>query len=404
MANLYSYKMKLFLAGCVFIAYLVHVLVANQKGCSFSVHGQSEKNSPILLQNDTTLIVPNNGKVSLKRRETVTLVCPDSKNYLVGTQSNITHAQCVQGHILRVANQDVNFRDLQCNKIIKGTVFKTTKKCGDNKGRIYKIGYQISSRNFLTLIEVCYDPSSGSTLYTEHLLHGQDIKYASKSNYRPAFSPEASGVAVSVAYRQTFQKATFNKLMKSALKAQEYINDNSFLSRGHLSPDADFLYAATQYTSYYYINAAPQWQAINAGNWKKIELLIRKLADNLQETLTIITGTYGVLTLPDINENEVDIYLVSGSKLPVPKFLWKIIYSKQLRQAVVLVNLNNPFVKEIVTEHFLCPNICSKVGWGAGSWSNYQRGFVYCCDYKQFVDKVETAPKLSVVGVLQGPK
>ncbi|KAJ3665305.1 hypothetical protein Zmor_000806 [Zophobas morio] len=399
--------MKLFIAGCVFLAYFVHALVARQKGCSFSVHGQSERNAPILLQKDMSLVVPNNGRVELGSWEKITVACPDPKNYLIGFQSNMTQAQCVQGSILRMGNHDVNFThflgDFHCKKIVRGTVSKTTKKCGGNKGHIYKIGYPISPGLFIKVIEVCYDASAGQTLYTKHSLHGQDIKHASKSSYRPGFSPEGSAVSVSIAYKQTFQKATFSKLLKSALLAEEYINKKSYLVRGHLSPDADFLFAATQFTTHYYINVSPQWQAINAANWKKIEYLVRKFADGVKKSFMVITGTYGVLTVPDAKGQDVEIFLVSGRKLPVAKFVWKIVYSTQSKDAIVFVNLNNPFIGGLETKDILCKDICKEFGWGAASWSDFGRGFVYCCDYKQFAAAVETAPKLQVLGILRGP-
>lgn len=51
-----------------------------------------------------------------------------------------------------------------------------------------------------------------------------------------------------------------------------------FLSRGHLAPDADFLFSAHQFLTYFYVNVAPQWQSINAGNWLKVEENTRKIA------------------------------------------------------------------------------------------------------------------------------
>ena len=33
-----------------------------------------------------------------------------------------------------------------------------------------------------------------------------------------------------------------------------------------------------QEASYYYSNAAPQWQTINNGNWKDVEYTVRKLS------------------------------------------------------------------------------------------------------------------------------
>lgn len=41
-----------------------------------------------------------------------------------------------------------------------------------------------------------------------------------------------------------------------------------YLAKGHMSPDADFVTEAEQDATYYYINALPQWQAFNNGNWK----------------------------------------------------------------------------------------------------------------------------------------
>ena len=44
-----------------------------------------------------------------------------------------------------------------------------------------------------------------------------------------------------------------------------------YLSKGHLSPNADFIWNEWQQASYYYFNAAPQWQSINGGNWNEID-------------------------------------------------------------------------------------------------------------------------------------
>jgi hypothetical protein len=405
MGDSYSYKMKLFVVGCVFISYYIHVLVAKRKGCSFSVHGQSDKISPILVKKNN-LIVPNNGKVKLKTRENITVLCPDSENYLENSpdQSNLMSVQCIQGKFLRLDNQDLTFDDLRCNRMIRGTVTTTKRKCGNGTGKIYKIGYKLEPRIFIELIQVCYNYQNGASLYTQHFLYGQDIKYASKSSYRPSFRSEGSAVQhVAVAYKQKFQKVILNNLLKSKTLADKYLNESFYFDRGHLSPDADFLFASTQYTSYYYINVSPQWHVINTRNWKKLEMIIRAFAETKRKTFKIITGTYGILTLPDVNGTHVEVYLF-GDKLPIPKYFWKIVYEERVQQAVVLINLNNPFVRKLGRGEYLCENICNKVGWDYASWSDYGRGFVYCCDYNQFADEVKTAPKLSVVEVLQGPK
>lgn len=63
------------------------------------------------------------------------------------------------------------------------------------------------------------------------------------------------------------------------VKKSEYYEENGdkFLSRGHLAPDGDFVFGSWQFATYFYINAAPQWQVVNGKNWLTVEKLVRKL-------------------------------------------------------------------------------------------------------------------------------
>ena len=78
-------------------------------------------------------------------------------------------------------------------------------------------------------------------------------------------------------YRKTEQK-----------KMQNYYNltdkiittggSQDWFAKGHLSPDAAFVYQREQDATYYYINAAPQFQSFNAVNWRLLEEGVRELA------------------------------------------------------------------------------------------------------------------------------
>lgn len=59
-------------------------------------------------------------------------------------------------------------------------------------------------------------------------------------------------------------------IVGSAELAAQYINVSidHYLARGHLAPDGDFIDAASQDASYYFMNTAPQFQSFNNGNWK----------------------------------------------------------------------------------------------------------------------------------------
>lgn len=204
-----------------------------------------------------------------------------------------------------------------------------------------------------------------------------------------------------VAYKRPFQKATFNKLLKSSALAETYITNNTYLSRGHLAPDADFLFASWQYATYFYINTNPQWQKINGGNWKNLEIIVRKQAELRNTQLKIYTGSHGVLQLPDIKNNLVDIYLLPKNILPVPKYFWKILYDEKTHQAIVLINLNNPTVKQIPSGTIFCTNICKIFGWARKSWNKPNKGLIFCCSYEEFRKTVLTVPKIKVNGVLE---
>lgn len=55
-------------------------------------------------------------------------------------------------------------------------------------------------------------------------------------------------------------------------------SSTTYFAKGHLSPDAAFVYDAQQDATYYFMNVAPQFQTFNNGNWKAMEGAIRDYA------------------------------------------------------------------------------------------------------------------------------
>ena len=52
----------------------------------------------------------------------------------------------------------------------------------------------------------------------------------------------------------------------------------NYFAKGHLSPDAGFVYNVQQDATYYFVNVAPQFQSFNNGNWKSLEYNSRELS------------------------------------------------------------------------------------------------------------------------------
>lgn len=146
-----------------------------------------------------------------------------------------------------------------------------------------------------------------------------------------------------------------------------------------MAPDGDGIFRSWSFTTYWYTNAAPKWQVINNGNWVRVENAVRRKAAAMEIDLVIYTGTFGILSLPDINNNQVQITLEGGGNIEVPKWFWKIIRNPLTDEGIALITLNNPFVDSIANSERLCTDICRVTGWFQEAFQDFSRGFTTCC-------------------------
>lgn len=181
-----------------------------------------------------------------------------------------------------------------------------------------------------------------------------------------------------VNYRKQAQIDHFKKLFG---RNQHYFTNTSFLSRGHMTPDADFIFTSGQFATYFYSNVCPQFQTINGGNWKRVESLTRQLAEQEQTNLDIYTGVYRQLALPSSDGDLVLLYLSDANQIEVPEYLWKIVYNPQKNAAIVFITMNNPFVRRSDVRE-LCPDVCNQSGITFSQ--SARRGFTQCCTYEDF--------------------
>lgn len=72
-----------------------------------------------------------------------------------------------------------------------------------------------------------------------------------------------------------------------------------------------FLHGAHQTATFWYLNAAPQWQTFNGKNWNSIETDARKFAGQIQTDLDVYTGTYVSRKLNSFIENQIK-YAILG--------------------------------------------------------------------------------------------
>jgi hypothetical protein len=202
------------------------------------------------------------------------------------------------------------------------------------------------------------------------------------------------------------QQATINGLLGLSASSTKYIEDSSdyFLSRGHLTAKADFVYGPQQTATFHYVNAAPQWQTFNGDNWNTLEADVRDYAEENELDLKVYTGTYGVSTLPhEDTKEQIPLYLYvddNGNKaIPVPELYWKVVYNPETKQGVALLGVNNPYQTD-VTKSVICKDISSQINWLNWKPTDQKAGYSYACEVDDLRKSVTYLPEFEVQGLL----
>jgi hypothetical protein len=209
-------------------------------------------------------------------------------------------------------------------------------------------------------------------------------------------------------YSKKAQKSTVTALLGgvTSIDDETIIETSSsgtdYFARGHLSPDAAFIYNVLQDATYYFINIAPQFQSFNNGNWKALEGGVRDLGAKLGRDLVVTTGTHEVLEYPDKNNSPTDIFLARiESFVPAPKYYWKVVQDPETKTAAAFIGLNDPHRNVAPLE--LCKNRCSEMSsWVDWEINNLDSGYMYCCSVEDAAKAIKAIPDMTAPGGLIG--
>lgn len=272
----------------------------------------------------------------------------------------------------------------ECSSVIDGNTLTRNETCGEN-GTLIHIGFQLAE-DFVKLIDVCYNRKRASTIYTRHIIQGIAIRNAMKSSVRPwtfKTTEVPKNFDAATAYTKAQQQIRFTEILSSEDTAKEILN-KTYIARGHLAPDGDFLYVSWQFTTYYYINVAPQWQAVNNGNWKVVENSVRTKADQLKDDLIVFTGGHDILKLNDKD------FSLQNEGFDIPKWSWKIIKHAASDSGIAFVTLNNPFAT--LSPQNLCEDICDSTKWNWTGRKTLSKGYTICCRVSDLRQAIPSIP------------
>ncbi|CAH0721640.1 unnamed protein product, partial [Brenthis ino] len=207
------------------------------------------------------------------------------------------------------------------------------------------------------------------------------------------------GVAINTVYTQVNQRNVIAGLVGNNM-VDNYITTTNFLARGHLAAKSDFVFATGQRATFYFSNAAPQWQPFNAGNWNTLEQNLRRRIGVAGYDTVIYTGTFGVTQLRDASGRFVDIYLESNNRVPVPLYYYKVVYDASRRRGTAFVSINNPYYTLAEARGLqFCTDRCrdnSAFSWIGWQPDNLAIGYSFCCTIPDFRSRIGHIPNFDV--------
>jgi DNA/RNA non-specific endonuclease len=254
----------------------------------------------------------------------------------------------------------------------------------------FEIGFQIPSifGSFLPLIDLCHHLPSGSTLYAKHTVYGQSVKHSMPTftggTFRTDFlDPVFTNGAVKIAdsYTIATQKKTFPGKIGD-LATQMYY------AKGHLNPNNDALFRSWGDATYYYMNTVPQWQAINNGNWKRIEVAVQAEADRIRNNVEVFSGGFYQTNLK-----------LHPSGVKIPTWTYKVVVRPAVvaggisfqRAGIALLTLNDVYATTATKPNNPCVDLCEHLGWLKGEDRiNFLKGYTICCSVSDFQNKVQS--------------
>ncbi|XP_044756892.1 uncharacterized protein LOC123315307 [Coccinella septempunctata] len=370
-------------------------------GCSINT-SELKKNQPLILNEQFEFFYPDDGiKFSIPKNGKLFVTCIHEYNFKLKSIKNpVVNITCLEGDTFLLGNDKITIQDLMCTNFPKPSVRRMKKKCGKSFQQI-EIGFSVQ-KQFVRVFIVCFDPVLQNTFYshfrlTKWISHSQNAGRISWSNEYY----NASSKQIDDAYVQKIQKERINSLLQFPTNSNELVkNDNRhYLARGHLSAKADFYFAHQQSSTFFTINAAPQWQSFNGGNWKTLEVAVRKLVTSQKYDLEIYTGTYKIL---EISDRQIFLLERNGTLgLPVPLFFWKIVYEPISQTGVAFIGVNNPYItRNQLGDLLICHSVTDDISWVRFKKNNLDSGYVYACRLREFLKVVKNAPKLKVRNIL----
>ncbi|XP_052870231.1 uncharacterized protein LOC128275682 [Anopheles cruzii] len=341
----------------------------------------------------------------------VELVCQNGFN-LFPTRNSIT-LECLYGENFQFLGQLIAFRVLSCTSYWLSSSRVTQERCFQDSV-IVQVGFDLGANRWVNVFEVCHDEKLYHTHFVRHKMSRFNGGYQS-GNPRPGWYQGNHYLDVNInnLYTVNKQRETIGEILGSTARADELVQntDNGiYMARGHIAARVDFVYGTEQNATFWFLNAAPQWQNFNAINWERVESSVRNFVGQRHINLTVYSGTHGVLSLADGNGDYREIMLdfnpTEGTqRVPAPKLYYKILHDESANAGIAIVGVNNVHIplEVVLRDYVVCEDIGDQVDWIDWERKNLTIGYSYACEVNEFNAAIgRPHPQLNVAKLLTG--
>lgn len=377
--------------------------------CSVFVNSHLGDPQPLIIRPNTLQFnepTTAAGIVRVEFNQQAELFCTSGFRNPAGAQTMM--ATCINETRFLINGQEHLFQNINCNALPQHTARRTGRRCFGNAVEA-EIGFVVGAR-FFRILEVCHDEASASNLWVYYRQHSGNQGFQ-RSFPRISFiqGDFYAGMNPQNLYTRFVQHQTFTRILGSANHARQFVHEDGdiFLARGHLAARADYIFGPHQQASFYFINAAPQWQSFNGGNWEHIEDGVRRMIADRGLDCQIWTGTWGITTLPDTagvrRQLFLDVDANGNGRLPVPMIFYKIIIDTISRRGIAFIGVNNPHLSmaDINRDYIFCNDVGAGVNYVPWNRFNLTGGYSYACNVGEFAQRITNLPPLpQVTGLL----
>jgi len=363
-----------------------------EEGCRIVLDEMNWKNQPLVYSINKDWLWPGANRVlAVESGEQLLLSCPGNSVNSTSSVDPLLVVYCGGPSFRDRNDQEINLDDHGCVKNPVEDEKKTELRCGpEEKGELIDIGFSIQSR-YHSIFTYCHNAEIEHTYYSRHVLRGQTLQFNNVDQGRPSFKEGRTfykSISASNSYLRRNQLTLFTKIIGDAASRQ--LLEDNYLARGHLSPDADFLFKDWQESTYYYGNAVPQWQSINNGNWKRLESKVRSKAESENRSLEIWTGALGIMKFKG-EDGPQEVWLAKHNHtkyIPVPDYVFKLIIDEAAGSGLAVLCTNDPLIRRVTRSTILCTDVCPETGWAEqfNDRRQVEDGILFCCSPAEFVE------------------